>query len=119
MASHAISHVVHLAAQAGVRYSLYDPAAYVTSNIECLLVLLDVLRQFPVSVSSHQPTLAANNVDCKRVRGCAEDQKRGDTSSLTDTTVVYRFVQILQKKQTFPNVQISDYVYNLISLCVK
>lgn len=47
MTSRGISHVVHLAAQAGVRHSLYDPLAYVTANIECLLVLLDILRQFP------------------------------------------------------------------------
>ena len=48
MTSHGISHVVHLAAQAGVRYSLRDPLSYVTANIDCLLVLLDVLRRFPV-----------------------------------------------------------------------
>jgi len=54
MTSHAVSHVVHLAAQAGVRHSLDDPAAYVTANIECLIVLLDVLRQFPVThISLH------------------------------------------------------------------
>jgi len=49
MTSGNITHVVHLAAQAGVRYSLSNPTAYVTANIECLLVLLDVLRRFPVS----------------------------------------------------------------------
>ena len=48
MTSRRISHVVHLAAQAGVRYSLYNPLSYVTANIECFLVLLDVLRRFPV-----------------------------------------------------------------------
>ena len=48
MTSRRISHVVHLAAQAGVRHSLDDPLAYVTANVECLLVLLDVLRRFPV-----------------------------------------------------------------------
>jgi len=52
MTSHSVTHAVHMAAQAGVRHSLYDPLAYVTANIECLLVLLDVLRRFPVYVCS-------------------------------------------------------------------
>lgn len=40
--------VVHLAAQAGVRYSLEDPQAYVSANYECFISLLDVLLEFPV-----------------------------------------------------------------------
>jgi UDP-glucuronate 4-epimerase len=41
------THVAHLAAQAGVRYSLKNPLAYVKSNIECFVVLLEVLRNYP------------------------------------------------------------------------
>ena len=41
--------VVHMAAQAGVRYSLEDPQAYVTANYQCFISLLDVLLEFPVS----------------------------------------------------------------------
>ena len=52
MTSHDVSHVVHLAAQAGVRHSQRDPLSYVTANIDCLLVLLDVLRRFPVQSAS-------------------------------------------------------------------
>ena len=48
MTSHNITHVVHFAAQAGVRYSLQNPLAYVTSNVDCFLVLFDVLHRFPV-----------------------------------------------------------------------
>ncbi|GBR44645.1 SDR family NAD(P)-dependent oxidoreductase [Neokomagataea thailandica] len=40
-----ISHVVHLAAQAGVRYSLVDPYSYVHSNIMGHVVLLEACRQ--------------------------------------------------------------------------
>lgn len=36
------SHVLHLAAQAGVRYSLKDPQAYVKSNLEGFVHLLEV-----------------------------------------------------------------------------
>lgn len=39
-----IDHVVHLAAQAGVRYSLIDPYAYTRSNVEGHLVLLEACR---------------------------------------------------------------------------
>eukprot|EP00124_Ichthyophonus_hoferi_P005811 Ihof_evm1s967 gene=Ihof_evmTU1s967 len=44
---HEITHVAHVAAQAGVRYSLKDPLAYVKSNIQCFVTLLEVVRQFP------------------------------------------------------------------------
>ena len=40
-----ITHVVHLAAQAGVRYSLINPYAYTHSNIEGQLVFLEFCRK--------------------------------------------------------------------------
>lgn len=42
------SHVVHLAAQAGVRYSLQNPYAYIDSNIVGFINILEACRQFPV-----------------------------------------------------------------------
>ena len=42
------SDVMHMAAQAGVRYSLEDPQAYVSANYECFISLLDTLQKFPV-----------------------------------------------------------------------
>ncbi|AQS88111.1 UDP-N-acetylglucosamine 4-epimerase [Neoasaia chiangmaiensis NBRC 101099] len=42
-----ITHVVHLAAQAGVRHSLEDPCAYVTANITAYVVLLEAVRKLP------------------------------------------------------------------------
>jgi len=42
-----ISCVIHLAAQAGVRYSLIDPQSYQRSNLEGVLVLLEVAKSLP------------------------------------------------------------------------
>jgi UDP-glucuronate 4-epimerase len=44
-ANPSISEVVHLAAQAGVRYSLIDPFAYLRANVEGHLVLLESARE--------------------------------------------------------------------------
>ncbi|CAD5111073.1 DgyrCDS421 [Dimorphilus gyrociliatus] len=38
------THVIHLSAQAGVRYSLKDPHSYLRQNVECLKILLDQLK---------------------------------------------------------------------------
>jgi UDP-glucuronate 4-epimerase len=42
-----ITHIVHLAAQAGVRYSLVDPYAYVDSNVMGHLVISEFARRCP------------------------------------------------------------------------
>lgn len=39
--------IVHLAAQAGVRYSMIDPFSYVSSNVMGHLVLAEIARAFP------------------------------------------------------------------------
>ncbi|KNC75207.1 hypothetical protein SARC_12262 [Sphaeroforma arctica JP610] len=44
---HRFTHVVHLAAQAGVRYSIENPLAYVRANVQCFATLLEVVRHFP------------------------------------------------------------------------
>ena len=41
-------YVCHLAAQAGVRYSLENPAAYIDSNISGFLNILEACRKYPV-----------------------------------------------------------------------
>ncbi len=41
-----VTHVVHLAAQAGVRHSLTDPYTYVTSNVMGQVVMLELARKF-------------------------------------------------------------------------
>jgi UDP-glucuronate 4-epimerase len=42
-----VTEIVHLAAQAGVRYSLINPYAYVESNIMAQIVLLEAARKMP------------------------------------------------------------------------
>lgn len=44
---HKIDRIIHLAAQAGVRYSLQNPQAYVDSNITGHLSLLELARAIP------------------------------------------------------------------------
>jgi UDP-glucuronate 4-epimerase len=41
-------HVIHLAAQAGVRYSILNPHAYMASNLEGFLNMLEACRRYPV-----------------------------------------------------------------------
>lgn len=42
------THVIHLAAQAGVRYSIENPYAYVDSNLIGFMNILEACRHFPV-----------------------------------------------------------------------
>jgi UDP-glucuronate 4-epimerase len=42
-----IHQVIHLAAQAGVRYSLIDPFPYITSNVMGFMVILELCRHQP------------------------------------------------------------------------
>jgi UDP-glucuronate 4-epimerase len=42
------THVIHLAAQAGVRYSIENPYAYVDSNLAGFMNILEACRHFPV-----------------------------------------------------------------------
>lgn len=44
LASRNFTHVVHLAAQPGVRHSLRRPFEYIRENIQCFLTLLEALR---------------------------------------------------------------------------
>lgn len=47
LAQHRFTHVVHLAAQAGVRYSLQHPETYVSSNLVGFANMLEACRQQP------------------------------------------------------------------------
>jgi UDP-glucuronate 4-epimerase len=42
-----ITRIIHLAAQAGVRYSLVNPYSYTRSNIEGQMVMLEIARHLP------------------------------------------------------------------------
>ena len=45
--NHEITNIVHLAAQAGVRYSLVNPYAYVETNVMGQLVILELCKKLP------------------------------------------------------------------------
>lgn len=72
---HSFDAVVHLAAQAGVRYSLENPHAYIKSNVNGFLHILEGCRHYPVdhliyasssSVygdSTHTPFKTSQSVD--------------------------------------------------------
>lgn len=47
-ADYKFDYVIHLAAQAGVRYSLVNPHAYIDSNIKGFLNILEACRHYPV-----------------------------------------------------------------------
>eukprot|EP01135_Chromosphaera_perkinsii_P012351 Nk52_evm19s2640 gene=Nk52_evmTU19s2640 len=44
---HKFTHVAHLAAQAGVRYSTVNPYSYVRANIECFVKVLEIVKDHP------------------------------------------------------------------------
>jgi UDP-glucuronate 4-epimerase len=58
-ARHRFARVVHLAAQAGVRYSLSHPHAYADSNLTGFLALLEAARAFP---SAHTVYASSSSV---------------------------------------------------------
>lgn len=45
--NHQTSHILHLAAQAGVRYSIENPQAYIQANIKGFLTVLEICRKYP------------------------------------------------------------------------
>ncbi|MGZ3633541.1 MAG: NAD-dependent epimerase/dehydratase family protein [Parachlamydiaceae bacterium] len=45
--AHNTTHLVHLAAQAGVRYSLTSPESYLKANVDGFLSLLEICRRHP------------------------------------------------------------------------
>ena len=47
MAGETVDRIVHLAAQAGVRYSMIDPYAYVAANVMGHVVMLEMARKLP------------------------------------------------------------------------
>ncbi len=48
---HSTTHIVHLAAQAGVRYSLVNPQAYMASNLEGFSNILEICRHSSIKLT--------------------------------------------------------------------
>lgn len=60
---HGFTHVLHMAAQAGVRYSLKNPKAYLHSNVEGFLSLLEICKenkQVPIVYASSSSVYGCN-----------------------------------------------------------
>ena len=59
-----VTHVVHLAAQAGVRYSLKKPLAYVEANVRCFVTLLEAVHavnnSIPITYASSSSVYGTN-----------------------------------------------------------
>jgi UDP-glucuronate 4-epimerase len=70
---HQTTHILHLAAQAGVRYSIQNPQAYLQSNIEGFLNILEVCR---VHTSIHLTYASSSSVygQNKKVPFAVEDR---------------------------------------------
>ncbi len=62
-AAHAFDRVIHLAAQAGVRYSLVNPYAYVESNVQAFTTILEMCRQGKVAHLTYASTSSVYGAD--------------------------------------------------------
>ncbi|KZL19104.1 dTDP-glucose 4,6-dehydratase [Pseudovibrio axinellae] len=60
---HSPTKVIHLAAQAGVRYSLENPQSYVDSNITGFLSILEAIRAHPVEHMVYASTSSVYGLD--------------------------------------------------------
>ena len=61
-----ITNVIHLAAQAGVRYSLKNPLAYVEANVKCFVTMLEAVhavnKSIPMVYASSSSVYGLNKV---------------------------------------------------------
>ena len=61
-----VTHVIHLAAQAGVRYSLKKPLAYVEANVKCFVRLLEAVnavnKSVPITYASSSSVYGTNTL---------------------------------------------------------
>lgn len=64
-AEHKFERVIHLAAQAGVRYSLENPLSYVTSNIVGFTNILEACRHFKVGHLTYASTSSVYGANTK------------------------------------------------------
>ena len=53
--SHNVDRIIHLAAQAGVRYSLTNPHEYISNNINCFVSILEVFHH--KELNKHEPPI--------------------------------------------------------------
>ncbi|CAD7961742.1 unnamed protein product [Amoebophrya sp. A120] len=76
-----VTHVLHLAAQAGVRYSLEAPQEYVRNNVECFVDLLEAIREEnkrrePRMIVNKKEKMSKRTGELKRVEEEWEEEER-------------------------------------------
>lgn len=98
------THVVHLAAQAGVRYSLTHPQSYVKNNLECYVTLLEIVRQIPVE---KRPSLSY--ASSSSVYGLNKKIPFSETDAVTNPANLYG-------ASKFMNEQIAKAYYHIYGL---
>jgi UDP-glucuronate 4-epimerase len=76
--------VLHLAAQAGVRYSLTNPQAYISSNVQGFLNILEAARVFPVKHLVYASSSSVYGLDS--AQPFSEDSAAGHPVSLYAAT---------------------------------
>lgn len=59
------THLVHLAAQAGVRYSLLAPESYIKANIDGFLNVLEICRRHPTIKLTYASSSSIYGTNCK------------------------------------------------------
>lgn len=62
---HKTTHLVHLAAQAGVRYSLEAPESYIKSNIDGFMNILEICRHHPTIKLTYASSSSVYGKNCK------------------------------------------------------
>lgn len=70
---HGITHVVHLAAQAGVRHSLSHPDEYVASNLQGFVSILENVRLFPSIKLVYASSSSVYGLN-KKIPFCVDDK---------------------------------------------
>jgi UDP-glucuronate 4-epimerase len=65
-ASHPLDRIIHLAAQAGVRYSLQNPGAYINANIQGFLSILELCRNLKVPHLVYASSSSVYGLNAKR-----------------------------------------------------
>jgi UDP-glucuronate 4-epimerase len=75
--SNQFDYIIHLAAQAGVRYSLINPDVYVSSNIQGFLNILEMIKAYPVRhfvYASSSSVYGINTIQPYSEKGAADHQ---------------------------------------------
>lgn len=84
---HSITRIIHLAAQAGVRYSLNHPLEYTRNNIDCFVILLETMIEFGMQANGRLVYASSSSVYGNNLKVPFEETDRlEDPASLYAST---------------------------------